>query len=147
MEIVSPYNIKEIKFQRNYPGYLYRREIVDDSDCGGDGSLEMVNCYSVDTGHWIGNARTARYLCKRRGLRQVQKAQPGHSVCSIGFNESEQKWYGWSHRAICGFGIGDRLFEEDYGDDETLFTQHGEKTIAALDEAYQAAIRFARYVS
>ena len=25
----------------------------------------------------------------------------------IGFSEKEQKWYGWSHRAIYGFGIGD----------------------------------------
>ncbi len=24
----------------------------------------------------------------------------------IGFSEKEQKWYGWSHRAIYGFGIG-----------------------------------------
>jgi len=27
-------------------------------------------------------------------------------TCCVGFNEKEQKWYGWSHRAICGFGIG-----------------------------------------
>ena len=24
----------------------------------------------------------------------------------IGFNPAEQKWYGWSHRAIFGFGVG-----------------------------------------
>src|SRR5690606_8505321 len=24
----------------------------------------------------------------------------------IGFNPKEQKWYGWSHRAVYGFGIG-----------------------------------------
>ena len=27
-------------------------------------------------------------------------------VSSIGFNPTEQKWYGWSHRAIYGFGVG-----------------------------------------
>lgn len=30
----------------------------------------------------------------------------GDNICCIGFNEAEQKWYGWSHRAICGFGVG-----------------------------------------
>jgi len=147
MQITSPYTIKEVRFQRHYPGYIYRREIVDDSDYGGSGNMEMVNCYSSDTGHWIGNADYARFLCKKKGLRQLQKADQDHSVCSIGYNEEEQKWYGWSHRAICGFGVGDKVFDEDFGDDSTLFTQHGKKTITTSDEAKQAAIRFAAYVS
>ena len=28
------------------------------------------------------------------------------NVAQLGFNPTEQKWYGWSHRAIHGFGIG-----------------------------------------
>ncbi len=28
------------------------------------------------------------------------------SPVNIGFNPKKQKWYGWSHRAIFGFGIG-----------------------------------------
>lgn len=31
----------------------------------------------------------------------------------LGFSEKEQKWYGWSHRAIFGFGIGDEVKEGD----------------------------------
>ncbi len=31
--------------------------------------------------------------------------QPGKPIC-IGFNPDEKKWYGWSHRAIFGFGVG-----------------------------------------
>ena len=147
MEISSPYNIKEIVFQRHYPGYLYRREIVDDSDFGGKGGLEMINCYSTDSGQWIGNAKTARFLCIKRGLRNIQKTRPSHCVCSIGFNESEQKWYGWSHRAICGFGIGDMIFEERFGDDHTLFTQHGSEPIKTMKDAKKAASRFAASVS
>ena len=148
MEIQSPYNIKEVLFQRKYPGYIYRRELVDDSDFGGDGNLEMVNCYSADTGDWISDAKTARYLCKKRGLRQVQKANPKHCVASIGFNEPEQKWYGWSHRAICGFGVGDKIFEERVTDDEaTPFTQHGKVTITNMNQAKKAAIAFGNSVS
>lgn len=33
----------------------------------------------------------------------------GSSVCSMGFSESQQKWYGWSHRAVAGFGVGDKV--------------------------------------
>lgn len=147
MEIISPYNVKEIKFQRKYPGYLYRREIIDDSEYGGDGKLEMTNCYSSDSGHWIGKPRVARLLCKKKGLRQVQKSKLSHCVASIGFNEKEQKWYGWSHRAIFGFGIGDKLFEEKFGDDKTLFSKHGKKVIRSMTQAKQAAINFGQSVS
>jgi len=31
----------------------------------------------------------------------------------VGFSEKEQKWYGWSHRAIHGFKIGDIVKEGD----------------------------------
>ena len=48
MNIVSPYKVKSVIFKREYPGYIYRREIIDDSDYGGEGGLEMVNCSSSD---------------------------------------------------------------------------------------------------
>lgn len=147
MNITPAHNLRKVKFQRTYPGYIYRREIIDDSDYGGNGNLEMVRCYSADTGHYMGNSKMARHLCKKRGIRQIQKAKPEHTVCSIGFNESEQKWYGWSHRAICGFGIGNRLFEEEYGDDNTPFILHGKHMIINLEEAKQSAVRFAESVS
>lgn len=38
-----------------------------------------------------------------------QKAEPDHVVHSIGFSEKEKKWYGWSHRAIASFGVGDKV--------------------------------------
>jgi hypothetical protein len=102
-QIKSPYKLVAVKFQRHYPGYIYRREIIDDSDYGGDGKLEMVNCYSDETGHWIGDARTAKAICKDYGLRQVQKRTKESCVATIGFQPEEKKWYGWSHRAIAGF--------------------------------------------
>lgn len=39
----------------------------------------------------------------------------GTSVARIGFSEIEQKWYGWSHRAIYGFGIGSQVSKGDSG--------------------------------
>jgi len=147
VKIHGPFKVVKVLFQRRYPGYLYRRELVDDSDYGGTGTLEMVCCYAEESGHWIGNARTARNLCKTRGLRKIQKAKKAHCVCSIGFDEANQRWAGWSHRAICSFGIGDKIFIERFGNDYTSYTQHGRTTIKTLSQAKLAAKRFAAYVS
>jgi len=147
VEIQSPYKVKEILVQRRYKGYLYRKELVDDSEYGGDGKLQMVCCYSLDTGDWIGSPKLARFLCNKMGLTKIQKAKKTHCVASIGFNEKEQKWYGWSHRAIFGFGIGDKIFKERFGDDKTHFAEHGDRPIKTLTDAKIAAKRFAKYVS
>lgn len=72
---------------------------------------------------------------------------PNHGVCSVGFCEKENKWYGWSHRAMVGFGIGDKIFEEDFGTDSTPYVKHGTITIETLDQARESAANFARYVS
>ncbi|MBN2256690.1 MAG: hypothetical protein JW704_02550 [Anaerolineaceae bacterium] len=76
-----------------------------------------------------------------------QKRRSDSTVHSIGFSEKEQKWYGWSHRAIVGFGVGDKIFDPDFGDDNTLFVKHGEKTIKSMKDAEVAARAFAEYVS
>ena len=36
-------------------------------------------------------------------------------TCSIGWSEKDQKWYGWSHRAIFGFTIGSKVKKGDCG--------------------------------
>lgn len=41
------------------------------------------------------------------------KSRSPHAVACIGFSETEQKWYGWSHRAIFGFGIGSEVKKGD----------------------------------
>lgn len=69
---------------------------------------EMVTCYT-DSGDWIGDEETAKYLCKERGIAPEHATPQPRGLlipCQIGFCERDQKWYGWSHRAICGFGVG-----------------------------------------
>lgn len=63
-------------------------------------------------GDYIGDEETARFLCEQRGIAPELR-EPTNNVCSIGFCEAEQKWYGWSHRAICGFGIGSEVKRGD----------------------------------
>jgi len=75
-----------------------------------DNKTEMVAAYNLQ-GHYIGTKEDAEYLCDKRGIRP--ESFSANSVCSIGFNESEQKWYGWSHRATFGFNIGHITKEGD----------------------------------
>ena len=64
------------------------------------------------TGDYIGDEERARYLVGNRGIAPA-KIKPEHGICSIGFCAREQRWYGWSHRAICGFGIGSEVRRGD----------------------------------
>ncbi|WP_321431248.1 hypothetical protein [uncultured Methanolobus sp.] len=64
--------------------------------------ITMESAYNEE-GNYIGDRDTARNLVKM-GIKPYAIKKGG--VCCIGFNEEEQKWYGWSHRAIYGFGIG-----------------------------------------
>ena len=38
-----------------------------------------------------------------------EKRGIGATQDGTAFSEKEQKWYGWSHRAINGFGVGDKI--------------------------------------
>lgn len=40
-----------------------------------------------------------------------EKRSGEHVADSIGFSEKEQKWWGWSHRAIYGFEVGHKVKE------------------------------------
>lgn len=104
-------------------------------------------------GEYIGDPKRARLLIVKMGIKPT-KASKKHCVCSIGYCKRQRKWYGWSHRAMVGFGIGDRLFEENYREhiseekrDMIPFLKHGSVIIRNLKQAKQAAINFATSVS
>lgn len=65
---------------------------------------------------------------------------------SIGFSEKEQKWYGWSHRAIYGFKVGDKCKDGDCGVGDGYTFKPGDK-LKTLDDCKQRAIDFAHSVS
>lgn len=134
--------VKRIISERVYKaGYIVRREIWNHAEH----DTEMRVPYTFG-GDYLGSLKTARYLIVKRGIYPI-KSKSQHCVCSIGFCPKERKWYGWSHRAICGFGIGDRIYEENYGNDNTPFIKHGRKAIKNLQDARQAAEGFAESVS
>lgn len=71
-----------------------------------------------------------------REQHEIREVEAG-----LGFSEKEQKWYGWSHRAYHGFGIGDKP-KEIY----PTGTKTG-KVIKTLEQAKEAAKRFSESVS
>lgn len=76
-----------------------------------DESIIMNSAYTP-AGDYIGSEKTAKLLCEKYGIAP-ELAEPNNNVCSIGFSEKDQKWYGWSHRAIFGFGIGSECKKGD----------------------------------
>ena len=137
--------VRERKYKSR--GYVLRDEDVlshfEDKPAGHRVLLKR-HAYTFD-GAYIGRSVFAYHLWKRGIIPELKNSDS--TICSIGFCEREQKWYGWSHRAICGFGIGDMIFEEDFGDDRTPFISHGEVEIINLLDARQAAVNFANYVA
>jgi len=109
-----------------------------------------MEVYVNKSGDYIGSRHMGRPDGLVRSIRkygiQAEKVSDEHSVCSIG-RGLDGKWYGWSHRAMVGFGPGDRVFEEEFGDENTPYVKHGEKVIDTDDDAKLAATRFASSVS
>lgn len=108
--------------------YIIREEMWD---AGGE-PHPMTYCYTPD-GDTIGRLDDAKALCDVRGIkprpRLDEHVGTGHQ-CSIGFCDKEQKWYGWSHRAIYGFGVGSKVVKGDCAyvaaTPEDLIDQHAE---------------------
>lgn len=60
----------------------------------------------------IGEPGDAKYLCDELGIKPELREE-GLTTCTIGFSEKLNKWFGWSHRAICGFTIGSKVSKGD----------------------------------
>ena len=69
--------------------------------------FEVVDgsAYSKD-GVYIGTIDTAMLLTDNKKIEEFHPADEDGKVCSTGFSPEFEMWFGWSHRAIRGFGIG-----------------------------------------
>jgi hypothetical protein len=92
-------------------------------------------------------------------LIKPEKAKPSNNVPSIGKSAADGKWYGWSHRAVYGFGVGDKVTGDsgakkveypklpDGGPDWDNGKYEPDFTIKNDTHAKQVAITFADSVS
>lgn len=99
--------IKKIIKVTRYPrlGYKHVVELVREDE---DGEwFEMDSAYDLED-HYLDDIHTTRRRLLRHGIIPEY-----HEHASIGFCKIDQKWYGWSHRGMYGFGIGDKVKEGD----------------------------------
>lgn len=104
----SQYNGTVISENKENELYNVITESIPAGSFGNDEEMEMTYCTNKN-GDYIGDLETASYLCDEKGIAP-ELASPNHNVCSIGFCKRERKWYGWSHRAMCGFEKGDVVY-------------------------------------
>lgn len=83
--------------------FVLQEELIKDYGC----VTKLFVAYTAD-GNYIGDKEQAELLISKGITEQVQPI-PSGKTCSIGFNPYELKWYGWSHRAMYGFGIGSEV--------------------------------------
>ena len=77
-------------------------------------SFDIESVYTLD-GKYLGGLDTVEKLPFIRDIAQFEYRTPTSTICSIGFSESEQLWFGWSHRAWYSFGIGSEIKKGDCG--------------------------------
>lgn len=144
-------NERKLISERKYKaGYVVRNELISGKAYGCP-DFEMKSAFTLD-GQYLGDSKTAYRLCNLRGIKPELKREDSNT-CSIGFCEREQKWYGWSHRAIYGFGIGDVVKKGDCAATSGSFDEEDDLSLPVgfvantLVDARQIAIAFADSVS
>jgi hypothetical protein len=106
---MSGIEIKTVSVRKFKAGYEVRRELWktgNERPTKGklSGWTEMKAAYTP-SGDYIGSPRDAHYLIVKRGIAP-EKRTPSSNICTIGYAKRSRQWFGWSHRAIFGFGVG-----------------------------------------
>lgn len=145
----SPVAVEVRRVIRRTPVYEIREEVWKHEDVEGVGPIRVIVARNMN-GDYIGDKRDARFLCEKLGISPERNSMT-HSVCSIGRSSKDGKWYGWSHRAIHGFKVGDQISKRSVVSKETV-GREGEgfepgHVIASEAQAEAAARLFAREVS
>jgi len=130
------------------PPYIIR-DVLYINCPGGIDELEMKDVVFNMDDVYIGDLRDGLTKEIMKLSLECHPSAEGHSVCSLGYSPKEDKWYGWSHRAMYGWQVGD-LYEE--GDSGFEYIPEEKKQnnvwkIGNITEAKEAAKYFAKSVS
>jgi hypothetical protein len=128
---------------RDEDGYEVRTEkcsigLRDNSE------VDMESSYAKKSGCYVGEEKEMKHLIDKMGIDpDTLEAPKDCHVCTIGLNPKSKTWFGWSHRAINGFGVGDKpLAATPFGNE----TNH-QGPAKDLDQAKEYALEFAESVS
>lgn len=135
---------QSVNVLRRIPHYSQGYEVrIEDVAMEGQPVEEMRSAYIIDTDVYIGTEEVARRLA---AMNIRPEPVPGKGVAVVGYSEVENKWYGWSHRAIQGFGLGDVVEDDSMTTNAALGVTKG-FTVRTLDDAKKVALAFADSVS
>lgn len=135
----------------------YSQPILSDDDL--DKLLTHDYVISSVDRSYIGRLEDYMEFRKKYGMIFFQKSSKTAKSASIGYSLKHNRWYGWSHRAIYGFTIGDVVKEGDLTNYSGLIKeyeiQHPEENKSlpigfkakTLYDAKRMAIAYARAVS
>ena len=82
----------------NVDNYLNLVAYQDDMEICGDVSKVWKSRFDDSYMTHVGMEENIKFLADREITEQLTHG--------LGFSPKDNKWYGWSHRAICGFSIG-----------------------------------------
>lgn len=99
----------EILESRIEEPFIVRQERISPREGSSEPSVDLEVAY-VQYGRYFAYVGDIYKLLLERGITdQIQPARNDSTVCTIGFNPTEQSWYGWSHRAMLSFKVGDTV--------------------------------------
>ncbi len=158
---------KLLKTWKYKAGYHVRYYEFSDEAGLENGDTMMMRMAFTPRGFYLGDPKMARFLILKKGLDPLTIQPLGNDsngnggfglTAQIGFHNAEQKWYGWSHRAIHGFGVGDVVKEGDVcaisGWTDEYLEEHPEDDLSLsvgfeakdLDDVKKMAVAFAEGV-
>lgn len=168
---MSDIKTETVRVLRKFKTFDLVEQIWDWGNISPDDEPSRMEVYCSKEGHLI----DCRHRKKRPGIvKAVARLEISPEPldkkkgdrCAVGKSAVDGKWYGWSHRAMAGFGKGDRVFQERYArgklcgscknnedcegepcPSSTPFTRHGKEEIKTDADARKAAVNFSRYVS
>lgn len=135
-------NYKALKRLRRmgYDGIVYENVVEDKgSDSYIVFSPRQIKSASGNSGRFSRRRNLSESRASMTERFGVTEFEPG----AIGFSPAQQKWYGWSHRAVAGFGVGSKVRRGDViaTDFPVGFTA------TSLADAKRMAVAFAKGVS
>lgn len=129
----------------NLDGSLVSKEVINDykSFCVAKlyntSDITTLIVTSQDSLELAYDLKTAKFLILECGVSKFYRRYHSHTIATIG-QDLNGSWYGWSHRAIRKFGLGDPMFiSEDH--------EFNSQKLRSLSAAKRSAINFAEYIS
>ena len=100
--------IVKVWYGRKKPFDVVLERIYHDEKRDPKHSFTMRSAYTKNK-DYIGNTGIAHRLWRKYGIEHFERRKDDSTICSVGYSPRDNKWYGWSHRAIYGFSIGSEV--------------------------------------